>query len=374
MNPFLPFGLTFLYRVIIPGFVSSLTLLPLIIPIWSYMGTTNIHLLKFIHSNFDFDLLVFPFISILFGITFDFLRTPIYKLFEGIRLWPKFLRDCRINALNNKILSKKKRLSSSSIDPIERRKIVAWLRMFPRKSATQEQVIQDDKLAYEAIHPTVLGNIIYSYERYPESRYGIKGILFWHRLWLMLDDNIKKEINISWSKACSSIYLSFAFSIYFFIYMILFLLHLFNLPSVILDIDNEILVRIPPPHVFIILSILSAFLSFVFYRLSFPIHMEFGDSFKSAFDVYRHRLYKIGLPINLQDETKHWERIWNYLLNLRVYCEGCNKYFNLQNIESHICRPIEHEADSPQEESANHTRGESKEVSDGLRPSGPADI
>jgi hypothetical protein len=54
----------------------------------------------------------------------------------------------------------------------------------------------DDSAAYVA-HPTRLGNIIESFESYPKIKYGLDSVFYWYRLWVVLDKDLREEIDSS---------------------------------------------------------------------------------------------------------------------------------------------------------------------------------
>ena len=57
----------------------------------------------------------------------------------------------------------------------------------------------DEHDHYIATRPTKMGNILASYEDYPDSRYGMDSVFYWHRLWLIVDKDTREEIDRTWA-------------------------------------------------------------------------------------------------------------------------------------------------------------------------------
>src|SRR5439155_22810022 len=60
-----------------------------------------------------------------------------------------------------------------------------------------------------ATAPTEMGNILAAYEDYSYRTYGMDADFYWPRLWLVLDDKARKEIDESWAPTDMLLYLSF---------------------------------------------------------------------------------------------------------------------------------------------------------------------
>jgi len=153
------------------------------------------------------------------GLLLYFLDDVIYRIFEGNN-WPEILTRIFKNRLNKRIENKTKEARDSN-DTIKRRRLWTWLRRFPLKEKRQ-------KVQMEAVLPTRMGNILWAYENYPKSRYGIRAIFYWPRLWLTLDSNTRKDLDTIWAEADCLTYISF----------VLYLCSILNLLAGIFDYSN----------------------------------------------------------------------------------------------------------------------------------------
>src|SRR5262249_2356964 len=58
-------------------------------------------------------------------------------------------------------------------------------------------------------YPTRLGNIIESFENYPNVKYGLDSVFYWYRLWVVLDKDLREEIDSAQAVVDSTVYISF---------------------------------------------------------------------------------------------------------------------------------------------------------------------
>jgi hypothetical protein len=52
----------------------------------------------------------------------------------------------------------------------------------------------------------MIGNIIDEYEAYPLSRYGMDSAFYWPRLWLIIDKDVRNEIDGEWAVVDAAVY------------------------------------------------------------------------------------------------------------------------------------------------------------------------
>lgn len=225
MKALFSFGFSFFLRAIIPGVVGVFALSPLFCTIGFKLGINLSSSKTFL---FNIGLLI-TVLALSIGFLLVFLDDIIYKIFEGLIFYPKFIRKWLTNRLNKKIKRKSQKAQRTD-DEIEKKKLWRWLIMFPLK----EEI---EKTETEAVLPTKLGNILYSYESYPKSRYGIDAIFFWHRIWLAVDKETRKEINTIWSEADSVTYISFIFFIASVLNFLAFIFDLLNIPTLFLGLS-----------------------------------------------------------------------------------------------------------------------------------------
>src|SRR5207249_6361221 len=122
---------------------------------------------------------------------------PIYEIYEGRRGWPRLLREsatARLKKRVNVLLTK----SQDPKDPLYGERW-AKLRQYPTDV---------DGRTPTATAPTLLGNVLASYEQYPLQRHGMDATFYWPRLWLTLTKDVQDDIDNSWAPADSLLYTS----------------------------------------------------------------------------------------------------------------------------------------------------------------------
>lgn len=310
MKSLLSFGFPFLLRTIIPGMVGTLALSPLIAA-----AGIKIDIAETLGKSLSSIGLLFVGFSLSIGFLLSFVDDTMYKIFEGYICWPTFIRRYLTKRLNKRIKRKIKKANATQ-DEIEKKILWDWLMRFPLKKESK-------KVETEAVLPTMLGNILSSYEDYPESRYGIIAIFFWPRLWLSVDNETRKEINTIWAEADCVTYISFILFWAFMLYLLVFIFSSFDIPTLILgSIGKPVtslaigaIVMLFTPTLFLVLAIVSIVLSYVFYRLSLPLHVRNGTFFQSLFDLHRDKLGEMHQINKIEEELKSniWRKTFNYL-------------------------------------------------------------
>src|SRR5664280_1236901 len=183
-------GLKFptLMRIVLPGLLSAGFLYPLIHPITSLIeGDFGYHWSR---------LLLFAGMTLLAGITVSILSDEIYKAYEGRAYWPKRLLTwgmARQTARAQKLNREQEELKGNSDDKDHRQYNEIWTKLIDYPRGKDDQPYPDK--------PTLLGNILYTYESYPKDRYGIDSVFYWPRIWMDMDKDKKEEIDEAWSVA-----------------------------------------------------------------------------------------------------------------------------------------------------------------------------
>jgi hypothetical protein len=344
-------------RVIIPGAVVVLSLLPIIWPL-----VRNIPLL----STWATRAVVGSLLVLGTGITLSLMSGLIYQVYEGYFLWPgvwfkkgvQFQRKkvSRKLEADDELRKALKQLSENELEQDQSEmalenaaededsedtesqeerdssesneynylklcydKLWLWLKMFP----------VDDEGYPVAKCPTLLGNILKSYEDYPSTRYGMDAGFYWPRLWLSLEDDKKKMVDTRWSVADGILYSSFGLAFSAAIYFLLAIANLGIQSLSFLGLVQRTMLGELLPKWTVLIAVTMVFAAYLTYRLSLPYHRQNGESFMTLFDLYRDNLSSMQ---DLGDaEKRKWDTIWAYLQYLRIQCE-CDKSYpaNLQ--------------------------------------------
>ena len=297
----LPFdiGLKLFLRMLLPGSILALGFFPLTLMLLDAVGWSKRAEVSFLVSTG------------LFGWLMSILDLQIYMLFEGRRYWPKRIRSLFVR-------SEWKRLSGI-IDAIENN--------LPSSSAAREASVEFRKFPLRGgsptvEHPTRLGNLIISYERYPQTRYGVDATFFWYRMWLSLSKDMKEELDNQQAIADSAVYGSFACAFSGLLWIIYCVLDL--LPFV----KSQYLLGL---EVSLIIAGLFILLSFLLYQVSVAGHAHYGEVFKALFDNYEKqidasRVVDLVSRIVHDSSIKNLDRraqlqiMWRYLHNYRIKC------------------------------------------------------
>ncbi len=194
MNAPTSFGLAFFLRVSVPGLIFLLLATPLlptsIITDLSTSGLTT--------------LLGLAGIS---GLVIFLLDTFFYDVFEGRALWPTWLRSrltagwqkrldvkwTKILQIESNLQQAKQILGDNADDVIRLERELGLM----YDNVMDFPYLEDGKP--HAIWPTRFGNVMASYEYYPQTRYGMDSAFYWYRLWLLLPDETRKEYDSFWA-------------------------------------------------------------------------------------------------------------------------------------------------------------------------------
>ncbi len=293
------FSLKFVFRLLLPGFIVSTSLLPVLKT-----------LLDRLHYGYSLE---YAFtVSIIFvGWLFIVLDMPIYMAFEGRRYWPKWLwtffkrqEEKRLQSL----LQKNK--SSQETDHRTYIETSVEMRYFPMNELGQ----------YQASSPTRVGNLITSYEDYPFRVYGMDSVFYWYRLWLSIDEDLREHIDSQQAMVDSAIYTATALIVSG-VFLLIYASHQL--------LGLEWIEHLQDTPLLFALSILSFLGCYFVYRSSIFLHAQFGETFKSLFDTHRNKVSVediideivsiTGDPTHKVKSSKEKYMIaWRYLHNYRL--------------------------------------------------------
>jgi hypothetical protein len=325
-------GFSSLFRIVFPGLVWSLLLLPLVNPpISEALGIDEIVDLAAILLTE----------ALILGVFASLTSSIVYRIYEGRLLWPQWLHQELTKSLGNLV---KKRLAAA--EKLDRSSVAYqetwyWLRMFPL----------DDNGDPIARRPTLLGNVLEGYEEYPLRRYGMDSVFYWYRLVPKLPESFGKQLDQLWSEADCLMHSSFAGMVMGLVYAVL------ASAEAILGSTLGSWIAVPAgvratldlipgwgsPLGWALLCLIGGY---AVYRVSLPLHRRNGEYFKAAFDVYRGNI--VGMTETSRTEKERWQAAWAYLQYMYVLCPCCNRYYYAEE-DCPYCRGRERPEDEPRE-------------------------
>jgi len=229
---------------------------------------------------------------VLTGFLLSILGANIYEFYEGRRGWPGPVKRWRTRRWAKHVTDRlAKAQDPKALDYDER-----WsaLRQFPTAKGV------DGIVRPTATAPTKLGNVLASYENYPEDRYGMDSVFYWDRLWLSLDKDSRDEIDNAWAPTDALLYTSAGLLMSAVIY-----LGLAAVAAIATFLRVGSLDELAATYT--ILGLVGVLGAGLFYSLSIPGHVSNGEAFKSVFDLYRSRVATLGAASS--NERATWERI-----------------------------------------------------------------
>jgi len=278
-----------------------------------------------------------PVEAIVWGFAIVMSDMPIYMLFEGRRYWPGPLYEFM------RAREDKRRLALVAImereGPNTRRGLEAGVEhsKFPFKKDGESYVER----------PTRLGNLIESYEVYPEVKYGLDSVFYWYRLWLVLDKDTREELDNAQSMVDCAVYVVFVLGLsglilftYLFIDALGDFAHWLDQPW--LQWLAAVRLSYLPSWPALILMGLLCFLSgFMLYRFSLPAHSQYGELFKAVFDQYRSKLQFDdvvqevaairGAPYVSLEQAQKYRIAWLFLRWHRIRDERDGKSYKIKD-------------------------------------------
>jgi hypothetical protein len=264
------FNITLVFRLVFPGLVVAAVSLPFFLALLKWLG------LGVITPS-----VLLPVLAVLFGWLIVLSDQPIYMFMEGRRYWLAPLRNLgiwlqkkRLESIQEKYAKLKKDGLSDRANEINIQKLDYPL---------------DDNDNYYAPYPTLLGNLLTSYERYTNTAYRLDSIFYWYRLWVVLDKDLRTSLDEAQAVADSAVYVSFALLVSFVI-LVLYALGGWIWPY--WPWARWPMVYLPRPRDTLGLSVFPLMLAYCMYRIGIFQQRSYGELFKSLFDQYRDKLDK----------------------------------------------------------------------------------
>jgi hypothetical protein len=258
----LDFGIKLVFRLVFAGVILAAALVPAVHGAVHALGIG-------IKAEY-----LFPVEVIFCGWAVMICDMRIYMLFQGRRYWPAW-------ASKRSTQSEQKRLNRLR-DALPDAEAGVEFGLFP---------VDEGGESYVA-YPTRLGNLIASFETYPAVKYGLDAAFYWDRIRVVLDKDIRDEVDSAQSMVDSTVYVAFALyvsGLVMFAYAAAsFVTHAgWTLLGWLPAID---LPYVPRPAALCGLGAACLAAGYLVYYLSLPAHAQFGELSKSIFDQFRSKL------------------------------------------------------------------------------------
>ncbi len=173
------------------------------------------------------------------------------------------------------------------------------------------------------ILPTRIGNILRSAELYSTECYGMDSNFWWPRLWPILPEKFKNQIDDSLTPLLALLIFSTLITIFTIVSLI------YNFYQ---NISNSSLLSLGIGSLFLTLSII---ISWVSYRSATTQAINYGMNIRAAVDLYRLDLLKelhMPLPGNLDEELETWNKLFKWLYT-KDRCMAPNYTHKIQSDE-----------------------------------------
>jgi hypothetical protein len=291
-----------LRRVILPGIVLAIGVHPLIgrlvsVPLESLYGVSPT--------------VLFVTEIVFFGLILSSAVQWVYYVYEGFRLRALTGLAGRINRRRVQKLSETQKAlmairDRSQADENRLSQVYEALLDFPIRQT------ESGSVEYFADRPTLLGNIIASYELYPDTRYGVDGVFYWFHLLSLAPENGRREFSDKYIFAESLVLTSFSG-------VLVAMLHAFALIGFGIGIlcDRLTFIVLPVgPGISLILFVLGVVVSVLFYAAALPAHREAGRVFQVLVDMAMPSLVKRVEKFDAafgEDARKRLELVKKYL-------------------------------------------------------------
>jgi hypothetical protein len=259
------FGTRFILRLLVPAAILAAALYP----VGRRLQITGLPVLS--------DSLLFVALCLAASFFLLLLDMPVYMVFQGRRFWPTTLRRVGV-AREARRLERLRALADSASDAKVKLEFDLQIAEFPLERATGEA---------RAMYPTRLGNLLASFETYPNLKYGLDGVFFWPRLWVSIDKDLREELDSAQAVVDSAVYSCTAFGLGAF---------LFAAYGVFLNDSITIMWFVACPA--------SLLFSFICYRAALPRYAQYGQLFAAIFDQHRDKLRYSSLLSDLDAHMK----------------------------------------------------------------------
>jgi hypothetical protein len=180
-------------------------------------------------------------------------------------------------------------------------------------------------LRKEGFLSTGFGNILRSAEAYAGDRYGIDAVRLWPRLVHVIPESYYEKVEqsnngLAFLVNCAVLSLLFGLlSVFAAIYQG-YILGLARAGEdkwmYFVHIDREPIVYQQRIYIYVAVSLVALFASFLFYRGSFPVVIQYGNMIRSSYDLFRMQLLKalhLELPEDSEEEWDTWRSLSEFV-------------------------------------------------------------
>lgn len=303
-----------LFRLVFPGLLLAMALAPLMLRLLRSWGA---ELGESEYLGFTY----FGLVALFTGWAISLCDMPIHMFYEGRRFWPRPLLQLGVWLERWRL----ERLQARADSALGRGDRHAYLEASVDISRFP---LDADGQPYAAM-PTRLGNLIYEYETYPSTKYGLDSVFFFYRIWVSLDDDLRDEVDRKQAAVDSAIYISFSL----------------GLASLLLVGYGLADVRVPGLTEWEVFLLAAGCLAVghLVYRLSLHAHAQFGEFYKALFDQYRDLIKRDEVLAYLAqatgdrglaegDVTERNRTLWRYLRWHRVRPTGTSSNRNFEDV------------------------------------------
>lgn len=181
----------------------------------------------------------------------------------------------------------------------EFRQLNQQLLSFSDQQRLSQILIYQSDMPYQKVDfmPTRLGNILRAAEHKPLNKYGLDAVICWPRLWMLLPDGVKKDLQESRTDLNTAVNI-WSWGI------------LFCGWTIFAVTPNGINIQELWP---LFIGILTAYLAYSWALMTGKIY---GEQIEASFDLYRQLLYQIlrfDVPVNLVQEKESGKQLTHYL-------------------------------------------------------------
>lgn len=252
------------------------------------------------------------------------LDSPIYMLLEGRRYWPIGIWQMFKRSEERRLEVLQRRAAQGGSDATEYHLRAAEFPLGPNGLPVAQ-------------YPTRLGNILTEHETYPDRKYGMDGVFFWHRIWLLLDKDTRVELDERQAALDGIVYSSAV--LYF----------AAGLHLAVAIVDSCVSAEWARPS--FMLPPMFWLAGYMLYRAALPGYVQYGEHFKAIFD---HTYGKLDLEPQLsliaRESGERWvahapatqapKIVWAYLRWHRFRPGYSASYKNFEDVRKEALKAV----------------------------------